>query len=354
MRSLFFTETPVQYFTSHQVNAVKGLLILSVMLGHLRPLVGENFPVFQFVYNYHVICFLLLPFLYPIKQVDIGQIKTWVVRFWVPFTAFFVAYGALNYFVLGHNFGVIDVLKGYFIATPPMVDSVTGSEILWFLPHIFLVFLVFNFVMNKTNHFWFLLIMALIGHMLMGFIPKDIVSHVPFTALNILYLFFFGCIVRLIVLNLKENGQKYAWLFLVIFIGAQVISISTGSVLGYTGIYLFDISQPLKLLLCDILVISGFLAFLYGSFLQKIKLLNWLGKHSLIIFLVHQPFLFVAWKMLEQPNGKAEEVIQMYLYCVFAFIFTLIASAMSVLFFMKFKRLHQLIFPRSMGEWPKR
>jgi fucose 4-O-acetylase-like acetyltransferase len=351
MRQLFFSDTPIQYFSPQQIDAVKGILILSVMLGHLRPLVGENLAIFQFVYNYHVIGFLLLPFLYPIKKVNLLQVKTWTARFFVPFTAFFILYGMLNFFVLGNEFGVIDVMKGYFIATPRMVDAVTGSEILWFLPHIFLVFVVFNIAISKVRHLWVLLGVSFIAHVFMGFISKEFVMNVPFTAINIFYLFFIGCILRLVIISLKDNGKKYAWLFLAVFIASQIISISTSAVLGYTGIYLFDVSEPLKLLLCDVLVISGLLFFLYASFFKNLKPLTWLGKHSMIVFLVHQPFLFVGWKAFEKFVGKSTVIDDSGLYGTVTFIFALCASAVCVLFFMKFKTLNSLVFPRSIEGW---
>ena len=347
----FFTTSPIEYFSREQINAVKGLLILSVMIGHIRSLAGENLEIFQFVYNFHVVAFLLLPFIYPIKQVSKAQIITWAFRFFVPFTVFFIAYGVLNMLFLNANFGFVDVMRGYFIATPLLIDRVTGSEILWFLPHIFLVFVLFNLVMTRAKNFYGVVGISLVLHVLAGFIVKDYASYIPFTASNIAYLFFIGIALRFIILNVKDNGKKYAGLFFALFIALQFISIATGSVLGYTGIYLFDILSLPQLILCDALVLSAMLFFLYSEFFSKVRILNWLGQHSIIIFLVHQPFLFLTWKVLENFGGQVEAMPAMVLYGVVSFVVSLICSSLCVLFFLRFNSLNLLVFPKSIESW---
>ena len=347
----FFVSAPAQYFSKDQINAVKGILILSVMVGHLRSLAGVNLDIFQFVYNFHVICFLLLPFIYPVKQVNKAQILTWVWRFFVPFSVFFIAYGALNALFLGADYNMADIFKGYFVATPDMIDMVTGSKILWFLPHIFLVFVVFSLVMTKCQSFAMVLSVAFLCHIFAGFIDRQTSSYIPFTGINLLYLFFLGCVLRMIVLGLKESGKKYALLFFTLFLVIQFISIYTGNVLGYTGMYLFDITSPAKLFLCDALIISAMLFLLYSDFLSKMKFLNWIGQHSLIIFLVHQPFLFIAWKTMERVWGQAGSLTDILIYGAVSFSVSLILSVICVLFFKRYQKINTLIFPRSFDEW---
>ncbi len=347
----FFSISPIEYFTRTQIDAVKGVLILSVMIGHLRSLAGVNLEIFQFVYNYHVIGFLLLPFLYPIKLVTSQQIITWIWRFFVPFTVFFILYGTLNLLFLNANFSFLDIVKGYFIATPSMVDVVTGSEILWFLPHIFLVFLLFNLIMTKSSSIFLVFVISLVFHALIGFLDDEYASYIPFTASNILYLFFIGFVLRFIVMYLREDGKKYIILFLFLFLVTQFISIYTKNVLGYTGLYLFDASSPLKLILCDVLVISGMLSFVYLGFLPKVKFINWLGQHSIIVFLVHQPFLFLTWKTLEMFSGGVQNIYEISVYGFISLLISLIFSSLLVLFFMRYKRINTLIFPRDYQSW---
>lgn len=343
------TKTPVEYFTRNQIDAVKGILILSVMVGHLRSLAGVNLEIFQFVYNYHVLGFLLLPFLYPLKKINKAQICDWLARFYVPFTVFFIFYATLNIYFFKADISCVDFIKGYFIATPNMIDVVTGSEILWFLPHIFLVFITCSFVLLSNVKPLIVISIALLLHVSVGFISEEYASYIPLTGSNVAYLFFLGYALRLIILSLKNSGHKFVLIFALLFCGGQFLSVWSQNTLGYTGINLFEISNIKGLIFSDVLIIFGMLFFLYFKFLSKINFLCWMGRHSLIIFLVHQPFLYISWKALEHVNGLANTTEIFLIYAVVSLVCALILSALCVLFFKYIPKLNTVIFPRNVN-----
>lgn len=348
----FYASTPIEFFSRAQIDAAKGFLILSVIIGHLRSLSGVNHEIFQFVYNYHVVGFLILPFLYPLKPLNGAQIMTWVARFYVPFTAFFILYSALSIGILGTGFDPLTFIKGYFIATPEMIDRATGSSILWFLPHIFLVMIVVSLFFEKLKPpLIVLLISSVFLHGLIGFLPREVSFEIPLTGTNILYLFFLGVITRLVVVTLKERGFQYGWLFLLLFIGLQLASLTTQNVLGYTGIWLPSFSEPFRLILIDLLIISAMLFMLYFKPLGRLKSLQWLGKHSLIVFLIHQPFLYLTWKIMEHVNGIASTTNETIFYCLISLMSALFFSILGVLCLNTIPRLKRIFFPRSFADW---
>ncbi len=348
----FYAGIPIEFFSRSQIDAAKGFLILSVIIGHLRSLSGVNHEIFQFVYNYHVVGFLILPFLYPIKTVNKTQIMTWLARYYVPFTAFFLLYSVLSITILGTNFNPLTFIKGYFIATPEMIDRATGSSILWFLPHIFLVMLVVSLVFKKVRiPLMALLIVSFILHGMIGFLPRETAFEIPFTASNLFYLFFLGVITRLLVMILKETGFRYGWVFFVLFIGLQIASLTTQKVLGYTGIWIPSFLDTPKLLLIDLLIVNGMLFMLYFKPLGRIKPLIWMGKHSLIIFLIHQPFLYLTWQILERTNGTANSSNNVILYGSISFVSALFFSIIGVLILYRLHVLKRIIFPRSFADW---
>lgn len=350
----FYTANPISFFSREQINAVKGFLILSVVIGHLRSLAGINHEVFQFVYNYHVVCFLLLPFLYPIKALNKDQIMIWTARFYVPFTVFFMLYMGLNIVFLNAEFQLGALLKGFFIASPEMIDQATGSAILWFLPHIFLVMIAVSFFFNTLKiPVFILVILSLLAHGIAGFIPREIAFYIPLTASNLFFLFFLGLAIRWLVLKLKDKGVKWAWIFLIFFLSCQFISLMTQNVLGYTGLWIPDFSDPLKLLIINFVIISAMLSLLYFRALERIKILQWLGQHSLIIFVIHQPFLFILWKAIENLNGKAENWETLLTYCIIVFIGALFLSVLCILCLNKIETLKKIVFPRSFVDWQR-
>ncbi len=124
------------FLTRNESNAVKGLLILLIVLGHDIPFVDmtDSWMVMVWLYLFHLQSFFLLPFLYPLKPLDGKRFANLLIRYYIPFIVFLLP------------LLVIQLLRK--LPTPPLYQlpivfvgggalflrKFIGTQFLWFLP----------------------------------------------------------------------------------------------------------------------------------------------------------------------------------------------------------------------------
>ncbi len=122
--------------THDESNAIKGLLILLIVLGHDIPFVDmtDSWMVMVWLYLFHLQSFFLLPFLYPLKPLEGKRLANLLIRFYIPFVVFLIP------------LLVIQLLRKQ--PTPPLYQlpivfvgggalflrKFIGTQFLWFLP----------------------------------------------------------------------------------------------------------------------------------------------------------------------------------------------------------------------------
>ena len=80
------------FLTHDESNAMKGVLILLIALGHDIPFVKmtDSWMVMVWLYLFHLQAFFLLPFLYPLKPLDGKRLVNLLIRFYIPFIVFLI------------------------------------------------------------------------------------------------------------------------------------------------------------------------------------------------------------------------------------------------------------------------
>ena len=156
--------TPNMEITRAESSAIKGILIILIILGHFQPYV--RIPVFirSFIYAFHVNCFLILPLFYPIKQLNFNRIKNYFARLMIPYT---IIYGLL---FIGscvriiahdqHDTNVVSyIMKGgwtYLVGGYYPLYHTIDLRYLWFLPLMFSFSIVkdyYNSANNRTKYY---------------------------------------------------------------------------------------------------------------------------------------------------------------------------------------------------------
>lgn len=125
--------------THDESNAIKGILILLIVLGHTSSFVRltDSWMVMVWLYLFHIDSFFLLPFLYLSKEVSVKRLWDYIVRLYIPFLWLLLLLMTLNIIYLGWNeisFSIFDFLLAFVGGGAIHLKKIIGVQFPWFLP----------------------------------------------------------------------------------------------------------------------------------------------------------------------------------------------------------------------------
>lgn len=300
---------------------IKGLLILLIVLGHNHTIAPLGSSLEVWLYRFHVLIFFVLPFFYETKskRLSSGYFVDLTVRNWVPyfFTTLMVLSATL---VTIEKFKINGLtLFAFFNGASAMTGRYLGAIFLWFLP----TYCTFSLLqVSVGGNKWLKRGLCLTG--LAGwFMTREqfewLRIHSLFGIPMAIKCFALGCLCQYIY------KKQYA-----VYIGAVVFVVLTLLLYKHTIIAFTSIVWP----------ISAFGVILLIRSTLKNKFFQVLGKHSLIIYLIH---LFI-YQFIERIVGQS------LLVGIFNFIVTLAVSTMIAVFIEKNDFIRRLYTPRSWYE----
>lgn len=264
------------------IDQARGLSIFMVVYGH-------NFPEMEpYIYSFHVPLFFFVAGMFHPSKVDLSVIKRRAKMILVPY--FFWAMSLfLFWFFVGRKFGKSEHLDlspinnfiGVFYAQGGQQFMDWGIP-LWFLPCIFLVFILFSLVKkvpNKMGGYLLLLLMITAGFLW----PRLTGVNLPWSldvALVALSFYFCGNIFRERVFSLKGT-RLYLALVVLFAIHFTTFYFNTSKVDMYRALYGEE----------ALFFISGLTGALFYVLLFKaipvFKFLAYIGKHTILILATH-------------------------------------------------------------------
>lgn len=306
-----------------QSNALKGVAILCVILGHNHILAPVSGLLFPWLYSFHLVIFFILPFFYNKPVVLKYKIVTnTFVKNYFPFIIFFLVHYCLFVFLIEKKgINLYDIFYALFNASSRVLKQTSGFVFLWFLPAYFSFSLVR--MLSSKNKFIFmgLFITGMAFSINWNYSWNVLFVDIPFGLTRGIYYFTFG-VIALFLVN-KVPYMKY--------IGACFFIILT--ILYFLSIipnneYLFGI--------------SGFLFFMTTvDFWKKIPGIQFLGKYSLGVYLFH----VLIYSILEQLLPKT------LWFGWLDFLITISISLVLSWVVMNIKRLRSFVFPKNLSEW---
>lgn len=301
--------------------AIKGLVIILIILGHNKLLSCEHLPfLFGYLYSFHVGVFFILPLFYDIKKAHRirEHIPNTFVKLFIPYIILYTFLFVLNRF-MNISWSISDVYMyfiGMFSVDPNVIYKTSNAQYMWFVPSFFIFSVVlYCLKRNKYDTIKFILPISLVLYFLGDFI-NNLLFRLP------LYLTIsFGSLI--IVENIKTAYIK-------------ILSVTSFAVLSVVIIngYL----QP-KGWVHLVMSISFFLIiYSYREIFGKMPMLKEIGKYSFPMYLFH--FLIYNTLVLILPHTFLSSSIILILTISLSYIISWVI--------MKYVRPY--IFPNSFTE----
>ena len=312
------------YLTIDQSSAIKGVLMLLIMLGHNHILAPIGGQLFQYLYNFHIFGFFILPFLYN-RNIPWDKKKAinGFIKIWVPYIVFFIfCYLLYHVVVLKDRIDAVKMLYGLVNANERTIKDIAGFGFLWFLPAYYSMSL-FMMLFVKPNKYAYIIIL-LVGILLnynLSFTRNYLYTNIPFALVQGFYYFTFGFITKLLLDKIKNVQYIGSLIFIVI------------SIL-YWNHKIEDIRY--------LFPISGFLLiYSISNPLAKIPLLVEIGKLSFPIYLIHV-IVYNTFERLLPTN---------ILFGYLDFLLTLSISMLLSYWIVKFDRIRKLVLPKNWNDY---
>ncbi len=339
--------------SNEESNAIKGLLIFLIVLGH-NSIFTNAFPgSFHYLYSFHVACFFILPCFYPPKHLKRERILNYAVRMYSPYIILFLLFFFVGYFANKLNLfktdeinsegkNLIDFLVALFNGGIYHIQKYIGFQYLWFLPVMFSFSIMKDYLAYTRRD---QKIALLTGGMICFVCFYVFIYATPYpikynrvlelfsicSAFQALGFLFLGYVT---VSFLRVNFKFFLWFSIIAFVGLSLLYWRSEKTEGMQW-----------LLRCFMPIIVFSILFEMRSELAKIKVFCGFGQISLPIYLVQTPIAFiyciVSRKFYPHDNLIAVVVSQFI-------IFT--ASYCLGLAMTKIAVIRRLLLPRSVEE----
>lgn len=335
------------------LDVVKAILICMVVIDH-NDFVREIFPDFFRCLNFHVIGFLTLPFMRP--PIPLSKKNTFdrVIRYMVPFLVFSVpAFTMYSLIFLNPSFVIDNLIVfawGVITGSAKLLNQSTGFSMFWFLPSLLGMVLLQSCIHSLSTPLKYLLISILFGlHFIIGLTAKNYLVFFPFGLPVVIYVFVLS---KLIVILAKKTNQPLAIAWVMIFVISTYFSVTLKTATEVGFVEVASIYNIGTLIIHDLMAISGVLCVLYiSSYFSKIYFLKEIGRHSLLIYLIH-PFVYFGFKIIYQYchihfNVNITPVLLVFITFIMALMVSLWSSKMVFLR----PKLKNMMVPAYFNEW---
>ncbi len=343
--------------SSSEIDSVKGVLILLVVLGH-SPLQYVIPHLKQIIYSFHMHSFLFIPFLFPSKQFSVQYCSDRAIRYLSPYVVFVVACCILYfslYIPLEESISWLqDVAIGLVVGNALPLKKACGFQIYWFLPALFTLN-IFRSLYTRFSRSGkiIILILLLCLHPFLGLLPRVAKDFIPFGLHIAAYLFplavFAGFVWNRLFPQYRPAAKTAVCSALTVCL---IIMVQAGSNVRLGALNVYGYNKVFSMLLHDIIPLLAFISLLgCASYFARIPLLSYMGKHSLGIFVSHQLFMHGLVQISKLIFFTADIFIVRFITGCIIIICSIVLSVYLAKVIYANVLIKGLVFPRSSSDW---
>jgi fucose 4-O-acetylase-like acetyltransferase len=344
--------------SSNDVDGVKGVLILLIVLGHNAAFSALVPGTFVFLYSFHIYGFLLLPFIFPIDPPSRQLLGDRLVRYMVPHYASLICVGTLFLFHPALRGDLLTwvrhLLVSMIVGSAMTLKQGVGFELYWFLPALLSLTVLRSVYagLGRGGHA-VVLFLSCLAWAFVGLAPSWAKAYVPFGILIAIYIFPMGVLAQCLWAHCVSNHRTLTTILAVTVWTASMFAKSRmGSFVNIGVVRVYSILEPARAIVHTLIPISFFLALLgLGSVWARVPLLRFFGRNSLIIYLSHSLFIQFVLQgvpliVRQLPGNPSQPTL-----ALLCFVLPVCLSSCLAAFVGRHDGLRRLVLPRSMKEW---
>ncbi|WP_286234344.1 acyltransferase family protein [Thalassotalea sediminis] len=321
------------------LDAVKGFLILCIVLEHNSILTAQYDWIRSFCDAFAAGCFLILTFVWPIKKQSIYDMSNKYMAYWWTFILFITGTALLN-FLLFPTDSFLSVIFNYFKATlfasPTDIKAASGFMYFWFLPCLSVLYII-RWLSEKAK--LVSLFIASLAWLFIGVFEDERLTQTFFSLHVIAFIYILGFFYSYCHKPLINGDVKIRMLSIIAFLACSVASYFIGWQLFLAGGIIPSWQEPSLLLFYSIFMIVAIpgiyhLLAITPPFIRQI--FAYIGKRSLIVYLFH-PLVFIAFT----------QFFPIIEHGLLSLVFTVFVCVIIAVILEKLPMLNRFLFPRT-------
>ena len=324
----------------NKLDAVKGFLILCIVLEHNTLLTAEYDWIRAFCDAFAAGAFLILTFLRPVKVTSWRAFCEKYLSYLVPFFWVALLLAIANFYLYTDDTYLESTtlfFEAIMLASPSGIKESTGFMYIWFLPCIFALYF-FKFIHQKIGHVF--LVLFLVSFLCVGTIDDSVLVATPYSLHVIAFIYILGMIFSRVHPYLVQRQKVGRLLSVTLFVIMCIMTSFIGWELFLAGGIIPSWREPLLLFFYGAMLVLA-IPCLYNlfSFLPEVivKVFALLGENSLIIYLAHPVIFFLFFRML-MPAATA----------MLSLILTISISLLLSIAIGKSQTMTRIVFPKKL------
>jgi len=323
------------------LDAVKGFLILCIILEHNSLLTSQYDWIRPFSDAFAAGCFLILTFAWPLKNTNFTTFFNKNFSYWWPFIGFITITSLLNLYLNKNPEPVESIenyLKALLFASPTAIKASSGFMYFWFLPCLCFLYLIRR-VAHKIGLFSYLF--ALFAWLFIGEIDEEVLIQTPYSLHVIAFIFLIGLCYSKLHKKMIEPTLFMKTFTIFCFIACSIASINIGWEFFLAGGIIPSIRQPILLFFYSFFLLTAIPGIYHLCSILPKKITSFFafnGLHSMKIYLLH-PLIYIS----------ITQIIPIIQNPILSFISTVGLSLLISLLIVRLVPIDNFIFPKTLS-----